>query len=218
MLVLADWRNPAQYPPPETTPLPRWHWEFLRRNGDYQADFERYLGLGVGASAQNERERLAHKYGLEGIMLDYREPYLELFRSPRRPEPARLVQWQTTWVAEDEDGNRIEGHLEDLSYLDPRLRQHECCVVFNMRMPLEDQLQSARKRVVGLQRRYTEKRGCIENYPLYLRLIDADAAGADEFEVRTILLPEVDVEIASAEIQIHLKAAKRLRDVDYRYI
>lgn len=218
MVILADWRDPAQYPPPETTPLPRWHWEFLRRNGDYQTDFERYLSLGVDASARNERERLARKYGLEGIMLDYRELYLELFRSPRRAERARLIQWQTTWVAEDKDGHRVEGHLEDMSYLDPRLRQHECCVVFNLRMPLEDQLQGARERVIGLQMRYLEKRGRIENYPLYLRLIDADAADAGKDEMRQILLPEVYPELAMKEIESEMKEATRLRDLDYRYI
>lgn len=36
-----NWNNPAEYPDPELAPLDRWAWEFLRRNPDYQADYQR---------------------------------------------------------------------------------------------------------------------------------------------------------------------------------
>lgn len=216
--MLADWRDPSDYPAVEGTQLPRWHWEFLRRNGAYQSDFERYQALGRGAANRWERDQLARKYGLDGIMLDYREAHIQLFQSPRPTARVRLIQWQTAWVGEDEKGRLIEGHREDMEYLDPRIRQHECCVVLNLRQPLETQLETARERVAKLQERYAEKRGQVGCYPLYLRLIDAWDAHVDEQEMSALILPEADPRLALKKIRNDLKEARRLRDVDYRYI
>lgn len=36
-----DWRKPEEYPDPDLAPPDRWAWEFLRRNPEYQADFQR---------------------------------------------------------------------------------------------------------------------------------------------------------------------------------
>jgi hypothetical protein len=38
-MKIADWRVASQYPA-EDSPTSRWAWEFLRRNPEYQADFE----------------------------------------------------------------------------------------------------------------------------------------------------------------------------------
>ena len=54
-----------------------------------------------------ERNRLAARYGLDAIMLDYRDPLDALFRSPRDPAAVRLVHWDTRWQ-EDHDGRRVE--------------------------------------------------------------------------------------------------------------
>ncbi len=36
-----DWRKPEEYPDPDLAPPDRWAWEFLRRNPEYHADFQR---------------------------------------------------------------------------------------------------------------------------------------------------------------------------------
>lgn len=41
---LPDWRDPLQYPDPEKAPLTLFAWEFLRRNPEYQADYDRVWG------------------------------------------------------------------------------------------------------------------------------------------------------------------------------
>lgn len=150
-------------------------------------------------------------------MFDYRASLEQLFQSPRDPASIRTVQWRTGWV-EDRDGNLVEGHLKNMEYLDPRIRQHECIVVFNLRHPVDLQLDRARHFLEREQRRFEDKRGRIADYPLYLRLLDADAAGADYGEIAAVVYPEVEIRIARKRIEEDLKAAKRLRDVNYRYI
>ena len=40
-----NWKNPNEYPIPETTTPEMWAWEFVRRNESYQKDFAKYNGL-----------------------------------------------------------------------------------------------------------------------------------------------------------------------------
>ena len=217
MSALADWKNTADYPPVAGTLLPRWHWEFLRRNKSYQSDYHQYEKLKGERGAVAECERLARKYGLEGIMLDYRESLVALFQSPRRPD-VRLVHWQTAWVGEDDKGILIEGKNEQLDYLDPRIRQHECCVVFNLRHDLQSQLNNAMKKIERLKQRYLERCGQVEQYPYYLRLIDADTAGAGNEELIAYFMPDIERVFALKKLKNDLKEARRLRDIGYQYI
>ena len=216
MKALADWREAGAYPAAGDTLMARWHWEFLRRNAQYQSDYQRYTR--IDASRTSDREAIARRYGLEGIMLDYNDPLEALFSSPRRSGPVRMIQWQTEWVSADEKGRLIEGPRTDLDYLDPRIRQHECCVVLNLREALEPQITSAHERLRKLQAHYADKRGDVTRYPYYLRLVDAWDDGATESEMGTVLMPEALVRTAVKVIRDDLREALRLRDVDYRYI
>lgn len=217
MAALADWKNEADYPPVNDTLPARWHWEFLRRNPVYQDDYDRYRELQDSDNGAAERDALARKYGLEGIMLDYMDPLESLFQTPRRSS-IRLVQWQTAWIGEDEKGVRIEGKREDMEYLDPRVRQHECCVVFNLRHDLDEQLAEANTRIKKLNERYLERRGRVENYPLYLRLLDADGQGVAMEDMMRFFMPDTEKAIAGKKLKNDLKEAKRLRDIGYQYI
>jgi len=218
MAALADWRNGSNYPATDgTVLLSRWHWEFLRRNREYQKDYETFKSLPNDYEGLPQREALARKYGLEGIMFDYTETMEELFRSPRDPAKIRTIQWQTEWE-ENYDGTMVEVQRKDMEYLDPKIRQHEYGVIFNLRHPVDLQLETARKFLQREASRHHEKRGRIENYPLYLRLIDADADNASLDEIAETLYPDVDRRIARKKIEEELKTARKLRDVNYRYI
>lgn len=218
MAALADWRIEKEYPPVEGTLLSRWHWEFLRRNKTYQEDYDHYEGLKGDQDKEEQRDLLARKYGLEGIMLDYRDSLESLFHSPRSNRKIRVVQWQTAWVGEDEKGVLIEGKNEHIDYLDPRIRQHECCVVFNLRQDLEQQLEEAAGRINRQKQRYIERRGSVENYPYYLRLIDAGEDGIDHEELIDFFLNDIDKPFAMKKIKTDIQEATRLRDIGYQYI
>jgi len=213
--VIADWQDPDAFPEAGTaTMLARWHWEFLRRNAGYQSDYHRFQALSDDAGA---RHAIARKYGLDGIMLDYRDPLESLFRSGRDPGAIRTVQWETAWT-EDARGVRHETPLDDAGYLDPRIRQHEVCVVFNLRHGTDGQLQRAQEYLRRQQRRFAEKRGEMAHYPRLLRLLDADAAGVPLDEVAARLFPDQHPRLARRRVEEDLERARRLRDTDYRFL
>ena len=46
MPVLANWKTNEDYPPAgQEILIARWHWEFLRRNPQYQTDYKRFREL-----------------------------------------------------------------------------------------------------------------------------------------------------------------------------
>lgn len=218
MNALADWRSAADYPPPGTALLARWHWEFLRRNRQYQQDYERFVSLSARVAAEaEERERLAGRYGLDGIMFDFRESLEPLFSCPRRADALRLIRWNTKFV-EDDEGNRVEADLDDLQYLSPRLRQHECGIIFSMREPVDVQIDAARIRLESEFKRFDARRGRVEEYVLYLRLLDAEADGNGPAELAEYFFPDVDPRLGRRRVDAALGEAVLLRDVNFRYI
>jgi len=219
MKALADWRSPSDYPAPgPETLFARWHWEFLRRNKNYQQDFECFVSLSSqNAERAKERNRLAARYGLDGIMFDYRDSLDLLFSSPRRADTVRMVRWDTRFV-EDDGGNLVETDLDDLGYLTPQLKQHECCVVFNLRASVDVQIETARARLEKEFQRFASRRGRVEQYPLYLRLLDGEADGASNAELAGYFFHDVEGRIGRRRIDTALEEAVLLRDVNYRYI
>ena len=141
MITIANLRDETAYPAAgDETLLARWHWEFLRRNMEYQRDFDQFKVLSDGLGDREKKQNMARKYGLDGILFDYHDDLAGLFKSPRDPGIIWTVRWQTVWVREDQEGYLIEGNMENLDYLDPVLRQHELGVIFNVRHPVDKQI------------------------------------------------------------------------------
>ncbi|RKZ37469.1 MAG: hypothetical protein DRQ37_01765 [Gammaproteobacteria bacterium] len=219
MKPLADWQDESAYPSTEPeTSMSRWHWEFLRRSPHYQADYTRFSRFsGTSEEGRREREAIARRYGLDGIMLDYRDPLTSLFCSPRDPGAIRSCQWQAAWE-EDEDGIRKEVPCTDLDYLDPKIRQHELCVVFNLRHPLDSQLDAARQALLRAQVDASDRCGPVTDFSRLLRMLDAEAASVDEAEMTRFFFPGADDRLGRKRTSEELRRAKRLRDVDHRFI
>ena len=219
MEPLADWHDENAYPSTGLDiPVARWHWEFLRRSPRYQADYAKFSQLPEDTDeGQCERAAIARRYGLDGILLDYRDPLTTLFNSPGNAGKIRTRQWQTAW-AEDEDGKRNEVPCTDLAYLDPKIRQHELCVVFSLRDPLDEQLHAARKVLIRTQADAFDRCGPAADFPRLLRLLDAEAAGTDETEMARFFFPDADTRLANKRTSEELDRAKRLRDVDHRFL
>jgi hypothetical protein len=219
MIAIADWRDKSAYPiAGDETLLACWHWEFLRRNMDYQRDFDEFKALTDGLGDREKKHKLARKYGLDEILFDYRDDLAGLFKSPRDPEMIRTVRWQTAWVREDQEGFLIEGNMENLDYLDPVLRQHELGVIFNVRHPVDKQIENAHRVLLQEYKRHEEKRGRIENYQIYLRLLDADVMVVSYDEIAEVIYPDVEIRLARKRIEEYMKLARQLRDVNYIYI
>lgn len=219
MIAIADWRDEAAYPAArDETLLARWHWEFLRRNTEYQRDFDQFKVLSNNSGDRERKQNMARKYALDGILFDYHDDLAELFKSPRDPEKIRTVRWQTAWVSEDQEGHLIEGNMENLDYLDPALRQHELGLIFNVRHPVDKQIENAHRILLQEYYRHEKKRGRIENYLVYLRLLDADAMDVSYDEIAEVIYPGVEIRLARKRIEEDMKLARQLRDVNYIYI
>lgn len=215
--ILADWQDEADYPPAGDLTMPaRWHWEFLRRSPVYQEDLERY-GFLCHNNDRSAALLIARKYGLGAGMLDYRDPHLNLFSSKRSGDPVRLVYWQSQWQ-EDEYGAEYEAPLDDLSHLDPELKQHECCVVFNLREPVAQQIAKAHDQLLKVQAQFHTRRGNSSHYQRYLRLLDAVDTGAGILEIGMALFADLDLAQRRERITLELQESRRLRDVGYQFM
>ncbi len=190
----------------------------MRRNQSYQRDFQRFASRSPRVAAENqERHMLAARYGLDGIMFDFHDTLEPLFASPRRLERVRMIRWDTQWV-EDEEGNEVEAAIDDLAYLKPSLKHHECCLIFNLRESVDVQIQIARSRLEKEILRFEEHRGKVDQYQFYLRLLDADADVTEPVELLNYFFADVETRIGRRRIETAFDQARLLRDVDYRYI
>src|SRR3954469_18574636 len=66
---LPDWKNTASYPDPGlrggTTAYWTWRWEFLRRNPEYQEDWNRFTNSEM---TKDERQLLTNRYCLNPLV------------------------------------------------------------------------------------------------------------------------------------------------------
>ena len=98
-------------------------------------------------------------------------------------------------------------------------------IVFDPALPIEPQLKRAKAALVGKQgslphlgggKAKPEVRPRVENFASYLRVLDAKAVGAGDREIAAVLFPKLDEPDGVRQVQNHYRAAKRIRDVDYR--
>ena len=111
-----------------------------------------------------------------------------------------------------------------------KVGEFEIWVRFNLEWPIDIQLKRAKKWLENHQSYLKkerslepiENRNQINKFPYYLRLLDAEASGADPKTMAAVLLSDQEDEHpdyrASKNIRYGLKRARRLRDRDYRFI
>lgn len=100
------------------------------------------------------------------------------------------------------------------------LKRNETIFVFDMELPIEPQIRNV-KSVLKYKQKFLcqhcdikvrNPRNRRSNYPLYLRLLDGEARGASHGEMQEIIGGR------GWRVCDALKAAKRLRDTDYKFI
>lgn len=171
-LGFPDWTNALAYPdgrtfedPEDGSNQPRgWAWEFLRRNPDYQQDYNRSCTHDSG-----DADAAAAKYGLS-LLLPYSysgSTCLAMFR--------QLLALR---------------ELDDQSSRLPQFTEKQIALVFDVSLPLEPQLRAAKAQIAEkatrlglvLQER-SDARKRYANYPRYLRVLDAKAKGIRSKEI-----------------------------------
>jgi len=202
---LPDWTDPAGYPVP-AAPLHDWAWQFLRRNPEYQTDWDHAVTRhirrddGIDPIAWHHMRQLGRKYG---VLLPV--------------DPA---------------ANEGRPHFDAMCITIPRSSAapplHRANVQFDLRVPLElqwplvkshlENLRASRRiEVISTPRHHREK------WRNYLRILDARCAGASHSEIAAVLFPELPNEydddyIGSRQVKNQRRAAERLRDGGYRGI
>jgi hypothetical protein len=178
-----DWRDRAAYPATDAykeseklagDPLytsKAWAWQFLRRNLNYQTDFNKFRqggNRGLG-------ESIAGKYGL-AMML----PFSEV-----EPE---LVPFQNT--------HALRSLNRDIKAGQPlKLEDSQLALVFDIRLPVKEQLIFAKLQFLEEAERMgipaiPDKRKRSGVLSRYLRIIDADRSGANKETIAEKLIHE----------------------------
>ena len=208
---MPNWEDASAYRFTEKLSRDGWAWEFLRRNPEYseawekaEAGFRRHPD-----SAGFSTEELA-KLGFP----HYQIPFwpapsrwgFKHFLNPERtwaefPRYARWKEFRRTagWLYVGRGPERFEGGQT----VGISLPEGRAAFVFDLRVQLAPQLKEARESLLGWQK-YRETKGLKvqrlkhqpDNWCLYLRLLDARAAGAGRDRMAAVLW---DSEMAAPE-------------------
>ena len=161
---MIDWRDPKQYPDPADTSLQRWAWEFLRRNPTFEAEAR------AAVNQWKADEPLA------------RAPLLPVLKKWGVVSAGAPVRFDVAprLVRTSQQGDEVE-----LAFT--LLRADRLLLEFDLDAPLDPQIERARQLLVANQRlnfpALRRQRNQTEKFPLYLRVLDALAAGATHGEM-----------------------------------
>jgi hypothetical protein len=184
-----DWRKPADYPDPADTSLHRWAWEFLQRNPEYVKNpISREWGITMQLRPGGQ--------GGEAFFGD----------SPTRfdlaPRGLKETKTDVGWIA-------------SASVRDDRL-----VLEFDLDAPIDPQLERARISLVHHQRiafpALRRQRNQTEKFPLYLRVLDALAAGASRGEMLKEFQRHRADAVDDRTLRYWIKKSTALRDGGYR--
>ena len=257
----ANWKNPSEYPNPKNANGSRWAWEFLRRNPQYQKDYEKYKNLPPlkerrqntdffecdppakrGESVANYKKRM-QKEKISGPLKSIDQvitekyslasPYLII--DPEVTDPFEFLDEETP-LFQTEIGVRIisgkyrkEHHwkrrnpLEELAVIDLNLPPPFLLKRFEQALQERLHYLKARDIFGGVSMKPTEKRATFHKYQNYLRVLDAKVARVKNSAIAEVLYPYLKNNYdfgfqGDNQIKNDFKAAKKLRDSDFRYL
>jgi hypothetical protein len=207
-----DWQNSSQYPrATKNVPMERWAWEFLRRNPDYQADYER---LAVITGDGEAILAIRSKY-FAGKMPD---PALEYCEKVRQALHFRAYQ-SPGYLMWNKGPNSV-----GLCVTQPG----DIAVKFNVSLPLDVQLKRTeillrRIRKLNLELGWIKSKQKRRPSPLllkrFLRVLDGHQNGVSARDMAAKLLPnENDLapdHPATKKIRANLKSAQTLFEIGY---
>ncbi|MDN5871749.1 MAG: DUF2285 domain-containing protein [Nitrococcus sp.] len=238
---LPDWRDAHSYPRADELSHAQWAWEFMRRSAGYQADYQRSLATTnyakthrgefddapaalvgncdpaalEGESVAQYMERLysERKRGrIDYVPYCFRSEYLT---GDPLPDPSQNEQ--LPWFWGPQCSRLRSGAVDELS------DQNRFVLSINLDEPAEPQFVRARRmfdREHQLRGTVKKRRNHFSKYPLYLRILDADSAGASRKEMAAELFAhspnEYPIYQANNRANDTLKAARAMREGGYR--
>lgn len=180
---MPDWTNAADYDFTEKLDRAGWAWEFMRRNDKYQRDYARverkrariagtgHLLSGRHASESAEIDGLGHRLGAKwGQSGSIANPAVD-------QTPAFLLEFPV-----EPDGEQVEDFYKEPAPGAPLKQQPEfATLTFDVRRPLGPQIKRARGLLNARRKQVKASKAVtrgVKQWPVYLRLLDADAVDA----------------------------------------
>lgn len=203
-----DWQIDSNYPKSATTSIKQWGWEFLRRNQDYEMDFSRAKLEGE----HSDKDALSKKWNMFELIDPARDYGNEL-------DDAVIVH-STPDVAD-------RAVLEFLGPLSEIVRPSEVAVIVDLSLPIEDQLDAAKKVVLIYQENFLvenedvrlwDKNIPSNAFPAYLRILDAKAVKPTitSAEIANVLFPAEDLDSAAKKVRDNTTQAKKWSSFGYK--
>jgi len=222
---MPDWKKASNYKFGRKPDRARWAWEFMRRNPTYRREHAwatqnwqeaitfQLTGVGMSdALTEFDSDAIALQYG-------FRWGQLGRIADPNREAVPTFLQFPIeTKVAmlgaffQKVPGRRV-------------IQQHPdfATITFSLHGPISPQLASA-KQVLAIRQKGKAvgkpvHKGA-DQWPLYLRILDADEAGAASDEIISTIQQYVNLDTIAAQkrLSTHRKRAIRLRDDPLRLV
>lgn len=197
-------------------------WEFLRRNPSYQAEYKTLIELceSEGVTEIYKKSLGLNIFPMDGALPVSLLFHAELYRTLRKwglgyylLDPSNDVHVTAPLDGVQRLGNDIYTavHVEPFPLQDDKTKtepipidggiiptEKETFWLFDISLPVEPQLKRAKQVLKGFQERGNGKKiqACKtepNKFKLYLRILDADASGADDREIMSVLFPDQDM-------------------------
>lgn len=210
----------STYPEPQSINDTFWRWEFLRRRPDYREDWNTYFPQTYEYDLACSRDpQYPTRYNKPVFSPDHpafkaRMPNsLEKYQLSGLPNPAIARPWMLSF---DSDYGRIYfgqgcdwmAAGEEISLCLP---DWKVAAVFDLKRPLSAQIAKVRADLSEWQShqvgRQLERRKCRDEWPLYLRVLDAVESGVPFRNIGRVLFALQDPEESEARaMQLHKRA------------
>ena len=219
---LPNWMDEKTYPTPEGINDTFWRWEFLRRRPDYREDWDRYYPQTYTydvacANDPNYPTRFRKKvFPPEHPGFKARMPNsLEKYHLSGLPNPAIAKPWVLSF---DSNYGRIyfgqgPDWLAGGEEVSLCLSEWQVAAVFDLKKPLPAQIDKVKSDLMEWQThqfgRNLERRKCRDEWPQYLRVLDAVDQGIPFREIGKILMHIQDEQAAEARVaQVYKQACQ----------
>ncbi len=208
---MPDWKDDAAYGFTGKLDQAGWAWEFLRRNEQYHADWERYAREGWeswGEDPQMFYSYIANTYGVSSLQDPAEDKPGFIFGIPRHVNN-QLIGYQTSKY------QFIEGQGGPSIYTAKgqwvTIPQGQVAVTFDMERPLDPQIKFIKKILKENQKLRKKKRPTLhrDNWTIYLRVLDARSVKAS-YNVITSVLYEVTGDI---QLECDYTGRHKVRDI-----
>lgn len=228
----ADWTDASQYPDSDSTRIEQWVWEFVRRNPQYQVDWEtEYAGYpkrqpsrpGLFTAGVDPEEAIYTTYAEHGRSYYLDEYGLSYVINPAVAEPSeRFLHFNF------KPGRvHLPGHYTDSENEEP---DDIAFVTIDLNYPLARQFMIARvslaqlqhTREIMFQKKTRGKHNSPSNWPGYLRVLDAVKKDVSNEHIAACIYPDHSNTYpdynGNQTVRDDLAAAERLRDRDFRHM